>query len=106
MRGLKMKIYLIAVLGMLSVLITLPVQADESTKDAKFAKPNFSHVTRAEASSTKYSDPTLVDNDQEQRGVDCFYEDNADDPFCKNLKQRENRQELAHQIIQPAAVFK
>ena len=101
-----MKIEIIAVLGMITALITLPVQADESVKVAKLTKSNSSHVTQAEASSTKSADPILADIDQEQRGVDCFYEDNADDPFCKKLKQRIDRQKLDHQTIPLVTVSK
>jgi len=81
-----MKIYLMAALGMLTVLATLPVQADESTRETEIARLNSSHATQAAVPSTKSSNPTLAVNDQEQRGVDCFYEDNADDQFCKKLK--------------------
>jgi len=101
-----MKKEIIAVLGMITVLITLPVQADESVRVAKLTKPNSSHVTQAGASSTRSADPISVDIDQEQRGVDCFYEDNADDPFCKKLTQRIDRQKLAHQTISPVALSK
>ena len=101
-----MKIGIIAVLGMITVLITFPVQADESDRVAKLTKPNSSHVTQAGASSTRSADPISVDIDQEQRGVDCFYEDNADDPFCKKLTQRIDRQKLAHQTISPVALSK
>jgi len=79
-----MKMYLMAALGMLTILATLPVHADDSIKDVKAAKLNSSHATQVAASPT--TSPAQVDNDQKQRGVDCFFADNADDQFCKKLK--------------------
>jgi len=82
-----MKIYFIAALGVCTILLTLPAHAGESARDTMLTKLNSSHATQAETSFTKPTNPAQIDNDPEQQGVDCFYAENDDEPFCKEQKK-------------------
>lgn len=82
-----MKPDFIAALGMLIVLISCPVQADESIRDVKQAKLRPADATQVKVPSKEFSSTLPADDDPEKKEVDCFYLEFADDPFCKKINK-------------------
>ncbi len=76
------KTHLIGVLGVLTALVTCPVQADQ-TRDDTQAKLKLSDAKQDEEQSKKSSSPTPIVSNAEEKSVDCFYLENVTDPLCK-----------------------
>ena len=91
------KAYFIAVLGVLAALIVCPVRADSITDTAqarlKLSDPKQNETKLVDArqnveQSMKLPKSTTLVRGDEEKGVDCFYSENDDDPFCKKIKQK------------------